>query len=144
MKFNFLHIVAIVAIILFGFSFSEEKFSDPNKEKLLIEVVKYVVEKGHYSTLDINDDISEKIYNTYLEQLDAQKRFFLQSDIRQFEKYKFKLDDQLKDQDLTFFNLVYETSRKRINEVKNYYEEIMNNTFDFSSNEDINLSLIHI
>ena len=97
MKFNFLHIVAIVAIILFGFSFSEEKFSDPNKEKLLIEVVKYVVEKGHYSTLDINDDISEKIYNTYLEQLDAQKRFFLQSDIRQFEKYKFKLDDQLKD-----------------------------------------------
>ena len=139
MKFNFLHIVAIVAIILFGFSFSEEKFSDPNKEKLLIEVVKYVVEKGHYSKLDINDDISEKIYNTYLEQLDGQKRFFLQSDIRQFEKYKFKLDDQLKDQDLTFFNLVYETSRNRINEVKNYYEEIMNNSFDFSSNEDINL-----
>ena len=139
MKFNFLHIVAIVAIILFGFSFSEDKFSDPNKEKLLIEVVKYVVEKGHYSTLDINDDISEKIYNTYLEQIDAQKRFFLQSDIRQFEKYKFKLDDQLKDQDLTFFNLVYETSRKRINEVKNYYEEIMNNSFDFSSNENINL-----
>ncbi len=139
MKFNFLHIVAIVAIILFGFSFSEEKFSDPNKEKLLIEVVKYVVEKGHYSTLDINDDISEKIYNTYLEQIDAQKRFFIQSDIRQFEKYKFKLDDQLKDQDLTFFNLVYETSRKRINEVKNYYEEIMNNSFDFSSNEDISL-----
>ena len=139
MKFNFLHIVAFVAIILFGFSFSEEKFSDPNKEKLLIEVVKYVVEKGHYSTLDINDDISEKIYNTYLEQLDAQKRFFLQSDIRQFEKYKLKLDDQLKDQDLTFFNLVYETSRKRINEVKNYYEEIMSNSFDFSSNEDINL-----
>ena len=139
MKFNFLHIVVIVAIILFGFSFSEDKFSDPNKEKLLIEVVKYVVEKGHYSTLDINDDISEKIYNTYLEQLDAQKRFFLQSDIRQFEKYKLKLDDQLKDQDLTFFNLVYETSRKRINEVKNYYEEIMSNSFDFSSNEDINL-----
>ncbi len=139
MKFNFLHIIAIVAIILLGFSFSEDKFSDPNKEKLLIEVVKYVVEKGHYSTLDINDDISEKIYNTYLEQIDAQKRFFLQSDIRQFEKYKFKLDDQLKDQDLTFFNLVYETSRKRINEVKNYYEEIMNNSFDFSSNENINL-----
>ncbi len=139
MKFNFLHFVAIVAIILFGFSFSEEKFSDPNKEKLLIEVVKYVVEKGHYSTLDINDEISEKIYNTYLDQLDAQKRFFLQSDIRQFEKYKFKLDDQIKNQDLTFFNLVYDTSRKRINEVKNYYEEIMNNSFDFSSYEDINL-----
>ena len=139
MKFNFLHIIVFVAIILFGFSFSSKKFSDPNKEKLLIEVVKYVVEKGHYSSLDIDDKISEKIYNTYIEQLDAQKRFFLQSDIRQFEKYKFRLDDQIKDQDLTFFNLVYETSRERINEVKAYYEEIMSNSFDFSSNENINL-----
>ena len=139
MKFNFLHIVVVIAIILFGFSFSSKKFADPNKEKLLIEVVKYVVEKGHYSSIDINDEISEKIYNTYIDQLDAQKRFFLQSDIRQFEKYKYKLDDQLKDQDLTFFNLVYETSRTRINEVKSYYLEIMKNDFDFSSNEDINL-----
>ena len=139
MKFNFLHIIVFIAIILFGFSFSSKKFSDPNKEKLLIEVVKYVVEKGHYSALDIDDKISEKIYNTYIEQLDAQKRFFLQSDIRQFEKYKFRLDDQIKDQDLTFFNLVYETSRERINEVKTYYEEIMSNSFDFSSNENINL-----
>ena len=141
MKFNFLHIIVFVAIILFGFSFSSKKFSDPNKEKLLIEVVKYVVEKGHYSALDIDDKISEKIYNTYIEQLDAQKRFFLQSDIRQFEKYKFRLDDQIKDQDLTFFNLVYETSRERINEVKTYYEEIMSNSFDFSSNENINLEI---
>ena len=139
MKINFLHIVAIVAVILFGFSFKGNFFSDPNKEKLLIEVVKYVVEKGHYSSLDINDEISKKIYDTYIEQLDAQKRFFLQSDIRQFEKYKYKLDDQLKDQDLSFFNLVYETSRLRINEVKDYYYEIMNNNFDFSSNEDIDL-----
>ena len=139
MKFNFLHIIVFIAIILFGFSFSSKKFSDPNKEKLLIEVVKYVVDKGHYSALDIDDKISEKIYNTYIEQLDAQKRFFLQSDIRQFEKYKFRLDDQIKDQDLTFFNLVYETSRERINEVKTYYEEIMSNSFDFSSNENINL-----
>lgn len=139
MRFNFLHIVVVIAIILFGFSFSSKNFADPNKEKLLIEVVKYVVEKGHYSSIDINDEISEKIYNTYIDQLDAQKRFFLQSDIRQFEKYKYKLDDQLKDQDLTFFNLVYETSRTRINEVKSYYKEIMKNDFDFSSNEDINL-----
>ena len=139
MKFNFLHIVAIIALIIFGFSFSGKKFSDPNKEKLLIEVVKYVIEKGHYSTLDIDDSVSEKIYNSYIEQLDAQKRFFIQSDIRQFEKYRFKLDDQLKDQDLTFFNLVYETSRTRIKEVKDYYDEIMKNNFDFSYNEDIDL-----
>ena len=49
MKINFLHITFFVAIIIFCFAFSSKKFSDPNKEKLLIEVVKYFVEKGHYN-----------------------------------------------------------------------------------------------
>ena len=139
MKINFLHITFFIAIIIFGFSFSNKKFSDPNKEKLLIEVVKYVVEKGHYNSIEIDDDISEKIFDSYIEQLDAQKRFFLQSDIRQFEKYKYKLDDQLKEYDLTFFDLVFQTSRERIDEVKDYYYDIMENGFDFSSNEIIDL-----
>ena len=114
MKINFLHITFFIAIIIFGFSFSNKKFSDPNKEKLLIEVVKYVVEKGHYNSIEIDDDISEKIFDSYIEQLDAQKRFFLQSDIRQFEKYKYKLDDQLKEYDLTFFNLVFNPVKSMI------------------------------
>ena len=139
MKINFLHITFFIAIIIFGFSFSNKKFSDPNKEKLLIEVVKYVVEKGHYNSIEIDDDISEKIFDSYIEQLDAQKRFFLQSDIRQFEKYKHKLDDQLIEYDLTFFDLVFQTSRERIDEVKDYYYDIMENGFDFSSNESIDL-----
>ena len=139
MKINFLHIVVFSALVLFGFNFSGKKFSDPNKEKLLIEVVKYVVEKGHYKSVDINDNISEKIYNNYINQIDGQKRFFLQSDLRQFEKYKYKLDDQLKDYDLTFFNLVFETSIQRIREVKSYYNEIINSKFDFSSDETIDL-----
>ena len=80
MKINFLHIVVFSALVLFGFSFSGKKFSDPNKEKLLIEVVKYVVEKGHYKSVDINDNISEKFYNNYINQIDGHKRFFLQSD----------------------------------------------------------------
>ena len=137
MKINFLHITFFVAIIIFGFSFSNKKFSDPNKEKLLIEIVKYVVEKGHYNSIEIDDDISEKIFDSYIEQLDAQKRFFLQSDIRQFEKYKYKLDDQLKDHDLTFFDLVFQVSRERIDEVKDYYYDIMEKGFDFSSDENI-------
>ena len=139
MKINFLHITFFLAIIIFGFAFSNKKFSDPNKEKLLIEVVKYVVEKGHYNSIEIDDGISEKIFNSYIEQLDNQKRFFLQSDLRQFEKYKFKLDDQLKDHDLTFFDLVFQVSRERIDEVKDYYYDIMEKGFDFSSDENIDL-----
>ncbi|MDC3077277.1 carboxy terminal-processing peptidase [Flavobacteriales bacterium] len=137
MKHRYLFL--IIPLIFIGFTFSDKKFSDPNKDRLLIEIVKYVVEKGHYNKIEINDDVSEKIFLSFINQFDRQKRFFLKSDIKNFEKYKFKLDDQIKNYDLTFFNLVYETSKLRFEEIKKYYNEIIANPFDFNSKETLDL-----
>ena len=137
MKHRYLFL--IIPLIFIGFTFSDKKFSDPNKDRLLIEIVKYVVEKGHYNKIEINDDVSEKIFSSFINQFDSQKRFFLKSDIKNFEKYKFKLDDQIKNYDLTFFNLVYETSKLRFEEIKKYYNEIIANPFDFNSKETLDL-----
>ena len=133
------YLFLIIPLIFIGFTFSDKKFSDPNKDRLLIEIVKYVVEKGHYNKIEINDDVSEKIFSSLINQFDSQKRFFLKSDIKNFEKYKFKLDDQIKNYDLTFFNLVYETSKLRFEEIKKYYNEIIANPFDFNSKETLDL-----
>ena len=137
MKHRYLFL--IIPLIFIGFTFSDKKFSDPNKDRLLIEIVKYVVEKGHYNKIEINDDVSEKIFSSLINQFDSQKRFFLKSDIKNFEKYKYKLDDQIKNYDLTFFNLVYETSKLRFEEIKKYYNEIIANPFDFNSKETLDL-----
>ena len=136
-KFEYLFL--IIPLLIIGFTFSNKKFSDPNKDKLLIEIVKYVVEKGHYNNIEINDNLSEKLYQSFIDQLDSQKRFFLKSDIKIFEKYKYKLDDQIKDYDLSFFNLVFETIKIRFDEVQEYYNEIINKPFDFKSKENLNL-----
>ena len=133
------YLFLIIPLIFIGFTFSDKKFSDPNKDRLLIEIVKYVVEKGHYNKIEINDDVSEKIFSSLINQFDSQKRFFLKSDIKNFEKYKYKLDDQIKNYDLTFFNLVYETSKLRFEEIKKYYNEIIANPFDFNSKEIFDL-----
>tara|TARA_S200000501_G_scaffold125780_1_gene118815 strand:+ start:2421 stop:4511 length:2091 start_codon:yes stop_codon:yes gene_type:complete len=137
MKHRYLFLV--IPLFFIGFTFSDKKFSDPNKDKLLIEIVKYVVEKGHYNKIEINDGVSEKIFSSFINQFDSQKRFFLKSDIKNFEKYKFMLDDQIKNYDLTFFNLVYETSKLRFEEIKKYYKEIIANPFDFNSKETLDL-----
>ena len=137
MKHRYLFLV--IPLFFIGFTFSDKKFSDPNKDKLLIEIVKYVVEKGHYNKIEINDVVSEKIFSSFINQFDSQKRFFLKSDIKNFEKYKFMLDDQIKNYDLTFFNLVYETSKLRFEEIKKYYKEIIANPFDFNSKETLDL-----
>ena len=139
MKLRSNYIFVIFPLLLIGFAITNKKFSDPNKDRLLMEVVKYVVEKGHYKKISIDDNLSENLYNSFIKQLDNQKRFFLKSDIREFEKYKYLLDDQIKEYDLSFFNLVYQRSKIRIEEAKSYYEELVNNKFNFNLNENIDL-----
>ena len=139
MKLRSNYLFVIFPLLLIGFAMTNKKFSDPNKDRLLMEVVKYVVEKGHYKKISIDDNLSENLYHSFIKQLDNQKRFFLKSDIREFEKYKYLLDDQIKEYDLSFFNLVYQRSKIRIDEAKSYYEELLNNKFNFSLNENIDL-----
>ncbi|MBL6681241.1 MAG: carboxy terminal-processing peptidase [Flavobacteriaceae bacterium] len=133
------YLFVIFPLLVIGFAITNKNFSDPNKDRLLMEVVKYVVEKGHYKKISIDDNLSENLYHSFIKQLDNQKRFFLKSDIREFEKYKYLLDDQIKEYDLSFFNLVYQRSKIRIEEAKSYYEELVNNKFNFNLNENIDL-----
>ncbi len=50
----------------------------------------------HYVASTLNDDLSSHIFDTYLEELDPSKSYFLAADITEFEQYRFELDDALK------------------------------------------------
>ena len=71
--------------------------------------------------------------------IDAAKRFFLQSDIDEFSKYETQIDDMIKNKDLTFFNLTNSRLLKRMKESRAIYEEILDEPFDFKINESINV-----
>ena len=139
MKKKLIIIFIGVSLFLISWSLSDVKFDDPNKDKLLIEIVKYVLDKGHYESKDINDEFSEKIFYTYLDLIDSQKKYFLNTDLKEFKKYKFQLDDQWLSYDLSFFNLTYERLLQRMKESEAFLPAIFENPFNFELNEDINI-----
>src|SRR5690606_2205207 len=102
------------------------------KDKLLLELLAYVLEKGHYSPKDINDDFSKEVYKKYINGIDPTKRFFIQSDVDEFLKYEDKIDDLIRNKDLTFFELTNSRLLKRINESRAIYGAILDKPFDFS------------
>ncbi|MCK5907309.1 MAG: tail-specific protease, partial [Flavobacteriales bacterium] len=75
----------------------------PDKDRVLLELVQYVLEEGHYSPSNIDNDFSLSFYNDFIKNLDYSKRYFLQSDIDEFHPFNTLIDDQLKFGDLTFF-----------------------------------------
>ena len=140
MKRNYKVILLITALsaVLWSFIPNETK-EDPEKDKLLLELLTFVLEKGHYSPVEIDDDFSKKVYAKYIDGIDPTKRFFLQSDIEEFSKYETQIDDMIKNKDLTFFNLTNSRLLQRMKESSAIYESILDKPFDFNIKENINV-----
>ncbi len=135
-------VVGISALILF---LSSSRYLDnPDKDKLLIEVITYVMQRGHYDPKDIDDTFSEHVFNKYIQGIDGQHRFFLQSDINNFERYKDEIDDQIRVADVSFFNLTYDRLIARMGQVKEFYGELLVDPFDFSVKDSIDLNFEEI
>ena len=135
-KIKFLATLFIV-ISLFS-SFQLASNTDP-KDKVLITILRYVLTEGHYQPHEFNNEFSVNVYNAFLDNLDPSKRYFLQSDIDEFSAYKYLIDDEIKNEDLTFFFVVYNRFKVRTNESKSYYKEILEKPFNFNTDEVLNV-----
>jgi carboxyl-terminal processing protease len=139
MKRNYKVVLVILALSVGLWSFiPKSQAGDPEKDKLLLELLSYVIEKGHYNPAAIDDNLSKGIYKDYISALDPSKRFFLQSDLDEFSKYETQIDDQIKNKELTFFDLTYSRLMKRMDESKSYYKEALDKPFDYTIDESIN------
>ena len=138
MKGNYKFLLLALLIAFASCSFTSKKFEDPDKDKLLIQLITYLLDQGHFEPKDINDDFSENVFDDYLNNLDPFKRYFYASDIKEFEAYRDKIDDQIKAYDVSFFNLTHERLLERIAESKELYTGILEKSFDFSKEESYN------
>jgi len=116
-------------------SFVSKDFDTSDKDNLVIQLITYVLDQAHYLDKEINDEFSEKVFNTFLENLDPFKRYFYSSDIKDFSAYKYSIDDAFKNPNLEFFDLVYERYSKRMSESEEIFKEILSQPFDFSKDE---------
>jgi carboxyl-terminal processing protease len=137
-NYKILLVIVCLSVALFAFKFKSESNSDPEKDRTLLELLAFVIEKGHYSPAVIDDTFSKGVYKDYIEALDPSKRFFLQSDIDEFSKFETELDDQFLNKELTFFTLTYDRLMLRMKENQKIYKEILSVPFDYSINETFN------
>ncbi|MGO3182390.1 MAG: carboxy terminal-processing peptidase [Aequorivita sp.] len=139
MKKNFKVLFLAVFVSVASCSFTTKEFNDPDKDKLLLDIITYVLQKGHYDPKDINDEFSVEVYENFIKGLDPLKRYFLASDIAEFSKYKTEIDDQIKNKDLSFFDLVYSRFQERMGDVQKIYPEVLSKPFDFTKEDVINV-----
>ncbi|MDG2492184.1 MAG: carboxy terminal-processing peptidase [Flavobacteriaceae bacterium] len=137
-KIKFLLAGGVVLGLFCSFTFSSSLIN-PEKDKLLIEIMAYVLERAHYDPETIDDNFSENVFMNFLDNIDGQHRFFIQADINNFAPFKYDLDDQIKVANVNFFDFAYKKYTQRLGQIEAFYEPLLDRPFDFSLDEEINL-----
>lgn len=129
-------LIPLVILVLF---FSAKQVSSERRERVLLETMLRSLNLMHYDPVTFDDRFSEVVFEQYLTAIDYNKKFLLQSDIDELAAYKDKIDDQLNERDITFFNSVERIIVQRIKDASGYFREILEAPFDYTINEEIEL-----
>jgi carboxyl-terminal processing protease len=105
------------------------------RQARVARLVSSMFERSHYRQAPVNDPVSSLVLDRYLESLDGSRSYFLASDIAEFERYRYQLDDAITggklDPAYAIFNRFQERSRERMQ----HAVEILKKEPDFTLDE---------
>jgi carboxyl-terminal processing protease len=99
-------------------------------------VINKVLERHHYRKMALDDAFAHSVLENYLEALDPNRSFFLESDIKRFENGARRLDDNLRRGELGTAYDVFKVYRLRVDARVAYALSLLAESFDFTGNED--------
>ncbi len=132
-------IIAVVVILIASLSISFVKNLSDERQKntIILETMMAGLDQLHFQKQTVDNDFSAKVFDSFLENMDFRKLFFIKEDIELLEKYKYKIDDQIQSKSLDFFYTSKDLYLKRIEESEKYFREALEKPFDFTGNEII-------
>ncbi len=129
-------IVVPISLISLGFYLK----TDDAGEDVLMRVIVENLKQMHYSPPDLDDTFSEQAFNSYLNNIDPNKRFLTQKDVDRLNAYKTLIDDETMSGNYDFFNLSLEIINTQTIAVKEIYRDILSKPFDFTIEETVDFS----
>jgi carboxyl-terminal processing protease len=98
--------------------------------------VAYILDNNHYRKLTLNDSLSSAILDSYIKSLDNNKTYFTKADLATFEKYRTKIDDLTRQEDVTPAYEIYALFKKRVDARMSYVlNHLVTKEFDFTKDE---------
>jgi carboxyl-terminal processing protease len=108
-----------------------------DKEKLILKAVLTMMQQYHFKNPPLDDNFSNRLYDTYMDRLDGMKRFLIMEDLDLLDDYQDSLDDLIKTDDLKFFELSYKLINNSIEKTRKWYPELLSQPFDFTIKDSI-------
>jgi len=102
---------------------------------VVTRLVAEMLANNNYKKLELNDSLSQVIYTRYLKSLDEEHNYLTAADVKGFEPFKTKLDDDIKAGDLSDVFYMFNVYQKRYMERVKYSLAQLDKDYDFTKNE---------
>ncbi|WP_421889044.1 carboxy terminal-processing peptidase [Marinoscillum sp.] len=98
-------------------------------------VIINLLNRYHYRKATLNDSLSSVVFDNYFESLDPNKSYFMKGDLDYFEKYRYRIDNDLPEGNLDFAYQVFSIYRERSLDRIDYVHELLKTEPDFEQRE---------
>lgn len=105
------------------------------QQSVVCKYIATIISDHNYKKVPLNDSISQVVYDRYIKSLDENHNYLLASDIKDFDKFKTVLDDDLKTGNLADVFYMFNVYQKRYNDHIKYSIAQLDKNFDFTGNE---------
>ncbi|MFM7396941.1 MAG: carboxy terminal-processing peptidase [Gammaproteobacteria bacterium] len=105
------------------------------RERMVARQVGSLLEDNHYSQQRIDDAMSPRIMDKFLNGLDGQRSYFLASDIADFQAYRLRFDDMIRTGDLEPAYAMFARYQQRNRERIQHALALLDTTPDFTLDE---------
>ena len=110
----------------------------PRTAQIVVEQLR----RNHFVDLKVDDELSSQMYDNYIEALDPARYYFVASDIAEFERYRFDLDNALGRGDLLPAFQIFNRFQQRLLDRTAYAQRKISaglTELDFTTNETIQI-----
>jgi len=108
------------------------------QENYVARRVADIVAREHYRRAPLDDHLSSLILDRYLDAIDGGRSYFLASDIAEFERYRYELDDAIKAGDVEPAFVIFRRYQQRSRERMAYAIDLLAKKPDFDIDESFN------
>jgi len=108
------------------------------QENYVARRVADIVSREHYRRAPLDDHLSSLILDRYLDAIDGARSYFYASDIAEFERYRYELDDAIKSGDVEPAFVIFRRYQQRSRERMAYAIELLKQKPDFDVDESFN------
>ena len=112
-----------------------QTIAEQPRHSTISRVMTSLVERSHYSRVKVDDAVSSKMLDSYIEALDGNKLYFLADDIASFERYRFSLDEAVRSGHVDAAFEIFKVYRKRVEERIDFALSQLKTAPDFSLDE---------